>query len=140
MSLTYCYNCGKFTGGKPLFCGTCGRSFDVKLCPRLHQNPRGAEVCSQCGSRELSTPQPKIPMSWRLLALLARLGLGLLLFYASLSLVIALLHCPAFQQLLVFLGFILCGLWWLYSKLPDWLQQFIRNLWNKRKEHNDDQS
>ena len=107
MSLTYCYNCGKFTGGKPLFCGSCGRSYDVKLCPRLHQNPRGAEVCSQCGSRELSTPQPKIPMSWRLLALLARLGLGLLLFYASLSLVIALLgfsrssprqsypqHCP----------------------------------------------
>jgi hypothetical protein len=100
-------------------------------------NPRGAEVCSKCGSRELSTPQPKIPMSWRLLAIVTRLGLGLLLFYASLSLLIALLHTAAFQQLLVFMGFVLCGLWWLWSKLPDWFQEIIRSLW-KRKERKDD--
>ena len=70
----------------------------MKLCPRLHSNPRGAEVCSKCGSRELSTPQPKIPMSWRLLAILARLGIGLMLFYASLALVVALLRSPEVQQ------------------------------------------
>jgi len=135
--MTYCYNCGHMTAGEPLFCGTCGRSYDGKLCPRLHMNPRGAEVCSKCGSRELSTPQPKIPMSWRLLAIVTRLGLGLLLFYASLSLLIALLHTAAFQQLLVFMGFVLCGLWWLWSKLPDWFQEIIRSLW-KRKERKDD--
>ena len=45
--------------GKPLFCGHCGRTYNVKLCPRLHTNPRIAEVCSQCGSRDLSTPQPE---------------------------------------------------------------------------------
>ena len=137
MSLSYCYNCGKFTGGKPLFCGHCGRSYDVKLCPRLHQNPRGAEVCSQCGSRELSTPQPKIPMTWRLLALLVRLGLGLLLVYLSLTLLIDLVRTPAFQQLMVCLSFILGALWWCYSRLPDWLQELIRSLW-KRKENKDD--
>src|SRR3984885_5304859 len=126
MSLSYCYNCGKFTGGKPLFCGHCGRSFDVKLCPRLHRNPRGAEVCSQCGSREMSTPQPKIPLSWGLLAPVVRLALGLGLFYVSLSLLVALVRTPQFQELLVLTGFMVGGLWWLYSRLPDWLQKLIR--------------
>src|ERR1039458_2827466 len=96
--------CGKMTAGEPLYCGTCGRTYDVKLCPRSHLNPRGAEVCSKCGSRELSTPQPKVPMSLRLLALLVRLALGLLLFYASLSLVIALLRTREVQQLMVAFG------------------------------------
>jgi DNA-directed RNA polymerase subunit RPC12/RpoP len=125
------------TAGKALFCGTCGRSYDVKLCPRLHQNPRGAEVCSKCGSRELSTPQPKIPMGWRLLAILVRLGIGIMLFYASLCLVIALIRTPEVQRALVALGVLLSGLWWLWSKLPDWFQELIRALW-KRKEDKDE--
>ncbi len=137
--MKYCYQCGKMTNGEPLFCNSCGRSYDVKLCPRMHQNPRGAEVCSKCGSRELSTPQPKIPMSWRLLAILVRLGLGLVLFYASLSLVIALVRTPEVQQAMVALGLLLAGLWWLWSKLPDWFQELIRALW-KRKENKDDET
>jgi hypothetical protein len=135
--MKYCYQCGKMTAGEAFFCGTCGRSYDAKLCPRLHVNPRGAEVCSKCGSRELSTPQPKIPMSWRLLAILARLGLGLVLFYASLALVIALVRTPEVQRALVALGLLLACLWWLWSKLPDWCQDLIRALW-KRKENKDD--
>ncbi len=135
--MKYCYQCGKMTAGEALFCGTCGRSYDVKLCPRLHSNPRGAEVCSKCGSRELSTPQPKIPMSWRLLAILARLGIGLMLFYASLALVVALLRSPEVQRALVAFGMLLAGLWWLWSKLPDWFQELIRALW-KRKEDKDE--
>jgi hypothetical protein len=58
--MKYCHHCGRLTSGEPMFCQFCGRSYDVKLCPRLHANPRWAEVCSQCGSRELSTPQPKV--------------------------------------------------------------------------------
>ena len=135
--MKYCFQCGRMTAGEPLFCGTCGRTYDVKLCPRLHVNPRGAEVCSKCGSRELSTPQPKIPLSWRLLAILARLGLGLLLFYASLSLIIVLLRTPQVQNALVALGLLLACLWWLWSKLPDWCQKAIRALW-KRRESKDD--
>ena len=136
--MKYCYQCGHMTAGEPLFCGTCGRTYDVKLCPRLHVNPRGAEVCSKCGSRELSTPQPKIPMSWRLLALLVRLSLGLLLFYASLYLVIALLRTPEVQRALVAIGLLLAGLWWLWTKLPDWFQEVIRNLWKNRSKRDDD--
>jgi hypothetical protein len=136
--MKYCYQCGKMTAGEPLFCATCGRTYDVKLCPRQHVNPRGAEVCSQCGSRELSTPQPKIPMSLRLLALLARLGLGLLLFYASLSLVIALIRTPEVQRALVAFGVLLAVLWWLWSKLPDWFQEAIRSFWKNRSRRDDD--
>jgi DNA-directed RNA polymerase subunit RPC12/RpoP len=136
--MKYCYQCGKMTAVEPLYCGTCGRTYDVKLCPRAHSNPRGAEVCSKCGSRELSTPQPKIPMIWRLLALLVRLGLGLLLFYASLSLVIALLRTREVQQLVVVLGILLSGLWWLWSKLPDWFQEAIRSFWKNRRQNDDD--
>ena len=136
--MKYCYQCGKMTAGEPLYCGTCGRTYDVKLCPRAHVNPRGAEVCSKCGSRELSTPQPKVPMSLRLLALLVRLGLGLLLFYASLSLVVVLLRTREVQQALVAFGMLLAGLWWLWSKLPDWFQEAIRSFWKNRRQNDDD--
>ena len=135
--MKFCYQCGKMTAGEALFCGTCGRSYDAKLCPRLHVNPRGAEVCSKCGSRELSTPQPKIPMSWRLLAIVARLGIGLALFYASLSLVIAVLQTPEVQRALIAVGLLLACLWWLWSKLPDWLQELIRALWKRRDKQDD---
>jgi hypothetical protein len=135
--MKYCYQCGRMTAGEPLFCNSCGRSYDVKLCPRQHVNPRSAECCSQCGSRELSTPQPRIPMSLRLLALLARLGLGLLLFYASLSLVVALLRDPRIQQSLIVFGLLLIVLWILWSKLPDWFRDAIRAFWQKRGSRDD---
>lgn len=134
--MKYCYQCGHITQGDPAYCNHCGRTYDVKLCPRGHQNPRGAEVCSQCGSRELSTPQPKIPMTWRLLAILIRLSAGLLLAYVSLAVLIALLRTPQVQQFLVLAGLFLGGMWWCYSKLPDWLQELIRTLW--RWKNNDD--
>jgi len=72
-----------------------------------------------------------------LLALLVRLGIGLLLFYASLRLIEALLLTRVFQQLLVTFGVLLSGLWFLYSRLPKWMQEVLRFLW-KRKEGGDD--
>jgi ribosomal protein L40E len=126
------------TAGEPLYCGTCGRTYDVRLCPRAHANPRGAEVCSKCGSRELSTPQPRIPMSLRLLAIVLRLGLGLLLFYASLSLIVDLVRTPEVQRALVVFGMLLAVLWWLWSKLPDWFQDAIRSFWRNRSQRDDD--
>ena len=136
--MTYCYNCGHMTAGEPLFCGKCGRTYDVKLCPRLHPNPRGAEVCSKCGSRELSTPQPKIPLSLKLLAILIRLGLGLLLFYGTIRLGIALLQTAQVQQALVAIGMLLGCLWWMWSKLPEWFQEAIRSFWTDRRRRRDD--
>lgn len=130
--MKYCYHCGKMTGGDPAFCGICGRTYDVRLCPRLHANPRGAVVCSKCGSRELSTPQPKIPMTLRLLALMARLAIGLLLFYFTLALIVDLVRSPQVQQTFIAVGMLLSILWWMWTKLPDWLQEAIRSFWIRR--------
>jgi hypothetical protein len=134
--MNYCYNCGHITPGEPLYCNYCGRSYDVKLCPRHHPNPRSADVCSKCGSRELSTPQPKVPAMWKLLAIVIRLGLGLLLFYVTLSFFVALARTTQFQQALVAFGLLLVALWLVWSKLPDWLQDVLRNL-VKRKRRDD---
>src|SRR4051794_27941094 len=59
--MRYCFNCSRMTLGKPLFCTFCGKTYEAKLCPRLHANPREAQVCSECGSRDLTTPAPKPP-------------------------------------------------------------------------------
>jgi hypothetical protein len=134
--MNYCYNCGHITPGEPLYCNNCGRSYDVKLCPRHHANPRSADVCSQCGSRELSTPQPKVPAMWKLLAIIIRLGLGLFLFYVTLSFLVALAKTTQFQQALVAFALLLIALWLVWSKLPDWLQDTLRNL-VKRKRRDD---
>lgn len=77
--MRYCHNCHRLTAGKPIFCNYCGRSFDVKLCSKMHVNPRAAQACSQCGSKELSSPQPKIPMLLRPLIVFLQLGPGGLL-------------------------------------------------------------
>src|SRR5579863_9829453 len=137
-SMNYCYQCGHITPGEPMFCNHCGRSYDVKLCPRLHPNPRSAEVCSKCGSRELSTPQPKVPAMWKLLAILIRLGLGLLLLYITLSFLLALAKTTQVQQAAVCIGLVLVALWLLWSKLPDWLQDIIRNTVTRRRNSHDD--
>src|SRR5262249_52742165 len=69
--MKHCYHRGRFTGGKdPLFCQNCGRSYDVRLCPRHHANPRSAEFCSQCGSPKLSVPQPKVFFGWKVVEFL----------------------------------------------------------------------
>ena len=136
--MKYCYQCGKMTPGDPLYCTSCGRTYDLKLCPRQHPNPRGVDVCAKCGSRDLSTPQPRVPTSLRLLALLLRLGLGLLLFYATLSLVVALFNSPQVRQFFVAFGILMAVLWGLWAKLPDWFQEAIRSFWVRRRQRDDD--
>ena len=134
----YCYNCGHLTPGEPAFCNYCGRSYDVKRCPRMHSNPRGADVCSKCGSRELSRPQPKVPAALKLLAILIRLGLGLLLVCATLAFLIALARSPQFQRTFVGFGLLLLALWIVWTKLPDWLQDALRHTVRRRRNDDDD--
>ena len=136
--MKYCFACGALTSGEPKYCGKCGCTYDVKLCPRHHVNPRGAEVCSACGSKDLSKPQPHIPAAIRLLALMTRLAIGLLLFYATLSFFVALARSAQVQQFLIASGLLLAVLWGLWTKLPDWIQEAIRDFWIKRRHRDDD--
>ncbi len=134
--MKFCYQCGRMTAGEPLYCNSCGRSFDVKLCPRHHPNPRIAEVCSQCGSRELSTPQPRISVWWKVLEFLAKVISGVLLVYLTLAGFVALLKTPQFQNALIVFGILIGLLWWLWSLLPEWFRKLVRrSLRRKERGH-----
>src|ERR1700733_6227625 len=90
--MRYCHNCHKTTMGDPLFCHSCGRTYDAKLCPARHINPRWANVCSQCGSQDLSTPAPRIPLWLKPLLLGAALLPGLLLAALLILTVLGVFH------------------------------------------------
>ena len=133
--MKYCYQCGRLTAGEPLYCNSCGRSYNVKLCPRHHPNPRSAEVCSQCGSRELSTPQPRVSFWWKVLEVLVEIALGIVLVLVSLSAIVALLRMREVQNGLLMLAIPLALLWWLWSQLPEWFRKLVRRSL-RRKERN----
>jgi hypothetical protein len=128
--MRYCYQCNRITQGKPLFCNFCGRSYDVKLCPRLHKNPRIAQACGQCGSRDLSTPAPKAPIWISAAVFLLSLAPGLLLLVISLIFIVSLIHelfvSPRMLFSFIFLAFALTVLWAMWTKLPMSLRRFIR--------------
>lgn len=128
--MRYCYNCNKVTRSKPLFCNFCGRSYNVKLCPRLHANGRNAQACSQCGSRDLSTPAPKAPLWISVAVFFLSLVPGFLLFLISLlflaALIRELLTNPRMLLCFVFLALALTVLWAMWTRLPLALRQFIR--------------
>src|SRR5687767_12376539 len=81
--MRYCNQCHRVTTGEPLFCQFCGSTYDVKLCPARHMNPRSAEVCAQCGSRDLTTPAPRLSFWVRPLVSLASLVPGVFLLLVS---------------------------------------------------------
>ena len=130
--MKYCYNCNHVTTGEPLYCNFCGRSYNVKLCPRGHANPRSAEVCSQCGSREMSTPQPKIPFLTRLLALCVFLLIGSVVLLVALSFIAAFLHelftNTNVPTALVAIGILLSLLWWMWEMVPLWFRKLLARL------------
>jgi hypothetical protein len=133
--MRYCNQCHRITSGEPLFCNYCGRSYDYKLCPHRHPNPRSAEVCSQCGSRDLSTPHPHVPL-WlsALLVLLSALP-GLLLLAVTIVFGVALLKVLLTNQQLLFqcmlVGLMLSFLWYLYMHLPHFLRSLISRLFRR---------
>jgi hypothetical protein len=131
--MKFCYECGRMTAGEPLFCNFCGRSYDVKLCPGRHPNPRNAEVCSQCGSRDFSIPQPKVSFWWKVLSWLTRVLLGLLLGCFSLLLLITALLRPEVQHALLGLGILLAVFWWTWSQLPNWFRKLVWKAFERKK-------
>ncbi len=135
--MKYCYECGRITAGEPRYCQFCGRTYDVKLCARRHENPRFAEVCSQCGSRELSTPQPKVSFLWRAAEFFVRVLVGLLIVYVVLSFIYGMVTTPQTGNALVALGLLICALFVLSAMLPDWFKRLVRRSRGKGGRHED---
>jgi DNA-directed RNA polymerase subunit RPC12/RpoP len=132
--MRFCYNCSRITpstakGEQPLFCQTCGRTFDTKYCHRLHPNPRSAVVCSQCGSKELSTPQPKVPFYIVPLLWLLTILPGFVLLAATVAFFAWFISTLiSNQQLLgsaMAVGLIFALLWLMYLHLPDLVRKAI---------------
>jgi Co/Zn/Cd efflux system component len=91
-------------------------------------NPRYATVCSQCGSYELSTPQPKVSLGWKALGCLVQIAGGVLLVYISLAVLLELVRSPVVQSGMVILGLLLMVLWALWALLPEWIRKLIHRV------------
>lgn len=134
--MKYCYNCNRVTIGEPLFCNFCGRSYDIKLCPKLHVNPRNARACSHCGSRELSTPQPKVPFWATILLFVMTLIPGLLLAVFSIAAIVYflrhLLDKPDTVLALVVLQILLGTLWWGWTEIPLFFREAIHKMLQRK--------
>src|SRR5262249_47309720 len=60
-NMRYCPNCKRLNFRRPVICMYCGRTWNVRLCPRGHVNRFDANFCGQCGNTELtdtSGPSP----------------------------------------------------------------------------------
>ncbi|HZU31281.1 MAG TPA: zinc ribbon domain-containing protein [Candidatus Angelobacter sp.] len=127
-----CTNCNQITTGKPLFCNKCGNSYNIKLCSRLHVNPRAAQICAECGSKDLSTPQPKASLFVRFFIFL--LGLGpVFLFFAAAGIYLAfyihkLFTNPNGLLPLMCLGFLLGLLLLVWMMLPKGLRRLLAGI------------
>ena len=137
--MKFCYECAKITAGKPLFCNFCGRSYDVKLCPRLHVNPRKAEACSRCGNRNLSIPQPRRPILCPIVAAAILVITALFLTGASFGIALEFQassfgSLPASLQLQVVLIVLLWAAWAIV--LPHALRIAIYRLLKLRRNRN----
>ena len=134
--MKYCFNCNRTTAATPLFCNHCGATYDLKLCPRLHPNPRWAEVCSQCGSRDLSTPQPKVPLWAKVLLRVTPIAFGALVAIISVFFLVDLLQPFARHPDLLFaLTIVLSLLWSLWSEVPNFTRRFIYQSIKRRERY-----
>lgn len=132
--MKFCYSCGKASAGDPPYCSKCGRSYDVRLCPRMHRNSRWAKACSQCGARELSQAQPHVSFWWKVLELLIRVVVAVVLVAVSVLTLVDLLNRPQVQAGLVAVGVLLGLLWWMWTQLPEWFREWVRRMLKRKEE------
>jgi len=116
-----CTACFRFHPGNPTFCSRCGRSFDFRICPRGHINPREAQYCSECGTADLSTPAPPASFLYRLTGLVLYVLSGVTIGVVVIALVLGLLYSIDWDALkgpLVALVIMLAVLYWTTTLVP----------------------
>jgi hypothetical protein len=96
---------------------------------------REAEVCSACGSRDLTTPQPKLAFWLRPFLFLLSLIPGISLLVFSALFLVAYIYVfffePALQLRFMLMSLVLSLLWLLYIMLPSFLEMRIRRSMRK---------
>jgi hypothetical protein len=137
----FCFNCDHITPGDPWFCNHCGCSYDVKLCPRRHVNARTAEACSQCGSRDLSTPQPRrpfwvLPLEY-LLTIVPGAFLGIASAVVLLGAIATVAQHPDMAVLVILFTIPFGILWAMWTELPSWFRNWVYRLLKRRRERHE---
>lgn len=134
--MRYCNSCHRLTSGEPLFCNFCGRSYEARLCPGRHLNPRSAEVCSQCGSRDLSTPQRPIPFWVGPLLYVVSLVPGTFLLLVTVLFFVGLVQALVSNQQLMgqalATGLVLGLAWYCYMHLPHFVRNALRRVTGRK--------
>lgn len=116
-----CTFCFRFHPGSPPFCSHCGRSFNVRICPRGHVSARGVTFCSECGSSDLSMPAPPASVLHHLSGTVLYLFAVFITIVFVLTLVLAILKSIDWQALsgpLLALLLMLGILYWSTTLLP----------------------
>jgi len=135
--MLYCHNCHRVTPGEPLYCHFCGSTYDAKLCPSRHPNPRWAVACSQCGSRDLSTPAPKVPIWLAPVVFALTLLPGIVLVVVMVLLVAGVIHSlltnQQIQSQMLALIVMVSLLWFAYIHLPHFIKNLFHSLWRRKK-------
>lgn len=107
----------------------------MKLCHRLHVNPREAQICSECGSRDLTQPAPKLSFWLRFILFLLSFIPGILLLILSAAFLIAYAYVlfvqPALQFRFMLGGLVLGLLWLLYMELPGFVRSKVHRQMRK---------
>ena len=116
-----CTECFRYSFGTPTFCAYCGRSYQIRLCPRGHKSPRNVTFCTECGSSDLSTAAPPATLWFRLSELAIRLGAAVVPAIVIAAVLIALLTTINWSGLgapLATLAVLLGLAYWATTLLP----------------------
>lgn len=96
-------------------------------------------MCSRCGSRDLSTPQPRISFWWKVVAFFLKVGVVLTGIALGLACLIALLQglfsSPQLQAIVFGMGILTALLWWIWSEIPDWVKKLARWFLKREKQY-----
>src|SRR3954452_25361740 len=119
--MKYCNFCKRLSAGEPLFCEHCQHTYNVRLCPHRHENPRSAVYCGTCGSNDLSAPAPeRSVLAAALIYTLPKFGALLLLLvslYVFFGILDAILTNQQLSGQLVSVVLVLALAWWLYLRV-----------------------
>jgi len=59
-----CLTCLHLSRAGSIYCGSCGRSFGVRLCGNKHANAPHVHFCTTCASSSLSEPTRFLRLGW----------------------------------------------------------------------------
>ena len=133
--MRYCSRCKMLHAGRPMFCPSCGRTWNYRLCERGHENSinHHANYCAVCGSPNLTEGMREVWWSkllglfhgrWRKIVLIG-IGVFLLASFGNMS--------GQFFEFVVGIavsvGVLGIAMWLVLAMIPNWVRRALRLMW-----------